>query len=122
MSIIGKHLERHGINILAFVILGKVEFDEVATLQRLAIDRVLATMLPQPWEDVGKVEDGAVGGADGVLEGLEGEGAEVVWEALEVGGWAGRLARVGAGGGAEGIGAGPFAVRDLGGLCQRGHG
>lgn len=59
------------------------------------------------------VEDGAVGCADGGVEGLQRYGAEVEWQALEgcsVGGWFGE-ARARAG--REGIGGAPFAVGDL---------
>lgn len=59
------------------------EADEILFLQRLGIDGVLVRVLVEPGGDDFDVEDCAVGGADGVLEGLEGGGAEVEGEAAE---------------------------------------
>ena len=68
-------------------------------------------MLLQPCEDVREVEDGAGGGADGVGEGLEGDGAEVERKALEGGsdgfGFRDASTRTGA----VGVFRGPFRVR-----------
>ena len=70
-------------------------------------------MLKEPGKDVVNVEDGAVRGADWGIEGLERDGTEIEWKALE--GCAGargfRKARACAGG--EGIFGGPLAVGDL---------
>lgn len=70
-------------------------------------------MLLEPGGDDLDVEDCAVGGADRVLEGLEGGGAEVEGQAAE-----GDLGGVGAGGigadaGGEGVCGVPFGVGDL---------
>ena len=112
MCVIRKNLVRDRIDILALIVLGEVELDEVTALQSLAIYGVRA-MLLYPWQNVSEVEDGAFGGADGVFEGLERDGAEVEGEALEVGAWRIRFARICAGRCAKGILAGPLAVRDL---------
>ena len=40
-------------------------------------------MLLDPGQNVGQVEYGARWRADGVRKGLEGEGAEIEWQALE---------------------------------------
>ncbi len=70
-------------------------------------------MLEKPGQDMVDVEDGAVGCADGGVEGLQRHGAEVEWQAFEgcsVRGWFGK-ARARAGG--ECIGGAPLAVGDL---------
>lgn len=70
-------------------------------------------MLEEPGEDVVDVEDCAVWSADGGIEGLERDGAEVEREALEgcVGPRGFCQARACAGG--EGIFGGPLTVGDL---------
>ena len=40
-------------------------------------------MLPDPGEDVCQIKDGAIGGADGMFEGLERDGAKVEGKAFE---------------------------------------
>jgi hypothetical protein len=40
-------------------------------------------VLLEPWDDVRELEDGAVGGADRILEGLERERAEAEGETAE---------------------------------------
>lgn len=70
-------------------------------------------MLEKPGQDIVDVEDGAIGCADGGVEGLQRHGAEIEWQALEgcsVCGWFGEA---GARAGGEGIGGAPFAVGDL---------
>lgn len=64
-------------------------------------------MRREPGADDFDVEDCAGGGADGVVEGLEGGGAEVEGKAFE-GAWGGAGVDVGAGGGGELVGGGPF--------------
>ena len=76
MRVIRKDLERHRVYILSLIIFGKAQLDELTALERLAIYRV-GTVLLDPWQDVGQVKDGALGGADGMLKGLERDGAEV---------------------------------------------
>ena len=76
MRVIRKHLERHRVYILSLIVLSKAQLDQLTALERLAIYRVGAVFL-DPWQDVGQVKDGALGGADRVFEGLERDGAKV---------------------------------------------
>lgn len=70
-------------------------------------------MFLEPREDVGEVENGSVGRADWVVEGLEGDGAKVEWKSLE--GCAGDFGLGGTGASAGGVSIfrGPFRVSDL---------
>jgi hypothetical protein len=95
VRVVGEDLVRDGVDEVALAVahadaqrvgLGvarKVEADQVLLVQGLGVDRVLARVLVEPGVNDLDVEDGAVGGADGVLEGLEGGGAEVEGEAAE---------------------------------------
>lgn len=107
MRVVCEDLERDRIDILALLVLGEVELGQLAAFQRRTGDWVRA-MLLQPRQDVGQVERRPIGGADGMLKRLEGDGAEVEGQALEGGAGAVGLASVRAGGGAEGIFAAPF--------------
>lgn len=69
MCIVCDDLEGDGIDILALLVLCKVQLDQLSAFERLSVDGV-GSMLLQPGKNVGEVEDGAIGGADGVLEGL----------------------------------------------------
>lgn len=91
----------------------KVELDEVTRMQGLAVDGVLARVLVEPGADDLDVEDGAVGGADGVLEGLEARGAEVEGQAAEGRAVGGAARGVGADAGRVGVRGGPLGVGDL---------
>lgn len=95
VRVVGKDLVGDGIDQVAFAVAqagaervclcipGEIEADQVLLLQGLGVDRVLVRMLLEPGADDFDVEDGAVGGADGVLEGLEAGGAEVKGEFAE---------------------------------------
>jgi len=69
VCIVRKDLVRDRINVFPIIILYKVELGQVRRLEGRSVDRVRAVLL-QPWQDVGEVENGAVRGAYGVLEGL----------------------------------------------------
>lgn len=131
VRVVGEDLVGDGVDEIAFTvaqagaqrvglcIAREDEADEVLLLQGLGVDRVLVRVLLEPGGDDLDVEDCAVGGADRVLERLEGGGAEVEGEAAE-----GDLGGVGAGGvgadvGGEGVCGGPFGVGDLGGGGRR---
>lgn len=112
MRVVSEDLERHGIDHLALIVLREIKLNQFGALHRKARDGIGAVFL-EPGEDVGEVEDGAVARADGVGEGLEGNGAEVEGESLE--GCAGDfgLGYAGAGAGRVGIFGGPLRMGDL---------
>ena len=55
----------------------KVKLDQILRAEAFAVDRVLVRVLVKPGANDLDVEDGALGRADGVVEGLEGGGTEV---------------------------------------------
>lgn len=82
MGVVGEDLVRDRIDVLIVLILAEGKLNQIAGLQRRAVDGICAMFL-EPWQDIGEIEYSASRCTDWVLEWLEGEGAEIVWESLK---------------------------------------
>ena len=69
MCIVRNDLEGDRVDIFALLVLREVQLDQFSAFQRLSVNWV-SSMLLQPGKDIRQVEDGAVGGAYWMLEGL----------------------------------------------------
>ena len=112
MGIIREDLVRDRINVLAIVVLGEVQLDELGAFERRARDRVGAVLL-EPGQDVGQVEDGAVGRADWMRKRLQRDGAEFEGKPLERGARPLGFAQAGASAGRVGVFRRPLRVGDV---------
>lgn len=70
VRVVCKHLVRDRIGVLALVVSGEIELDEILAAKRLSIDGV-RSMLLQPREDIGKVEYSPLRGTDWMIKRLQ---------------------------------------------------
>lgn len=59
MGVVGEDLVRDRIDVLIILVLAEGKFDQIAGLQRRAVDGICAMFL-EPWQDVGEIENGAI--------------------------------------------------------------
>lgn len=82
MCIIRQDLVGNRVDVIALLVLRDGELDQVGAFQRRPIHRI-RPMLLNPRQDVCEIEDSSCGCADRMRKWLEGEGAEIKWQALE---------------------------------------
>lgn len=78
VRVVRKGLERDGVDVLARIVLGKVQLDQIRALERRSIYGVRAVLL-DPWYNRCQVENRPVRGAHRVRERLQRQGAEIEW-------------------------------------------
>jgi hypothetical protein len=77
VCVVGEDLESDRIDVLSIIVLHKLQLDQLRALEWFSINRVCSVLF-DPWQDVGEVEDGAVGCADWVFEWLKRHRTEIV--------------------------------------------
>ena len=82
VCVVCKHLERNRIDVFSIIVLHKVQLDQLGALKRVSVDWIRSMFL-DPGYDVGEIEYGTIGGADGMLEGLKRDSTEVEWQTFE---------------------------------------
>lgn len=114
MCIIRQDLVGHGVDVVAILVLCDSQLNQVRALQRGSVDGI-GPMLLDPWQNICEVEECSCRRANRVCKWLEGEGAEIEWQALErgVGTTLLRLGDSGASTGRESIFGCPLGVCDL---------
>lgn len=98
MRAIREHLVGNRIYQLALFVFEDMQLDQICSVKGLSIDGV-GTMVSDPWQESFNVEDCAFGGTDGVIKGLEGQGAVVERETFEGVVWGVCFGKTGAGAG-----------------------